>query len=401
MFYDKDRRHIYALTENYGHKDLLVSNDSGKANSWSELKLYLSINDNFAIDNSISGLIYYSTEEAIYYSNDYGKNFQLLVDSLHGINGLYKKPESNKLYCSTKNKIYEIVVNGNNVHSIKEIKTFDYNESMKLYPMAAGNKWIYHTTGWLADVYIHSIDEIDTTVVVDAVLENGNYHYKVVKNGITNYQRIDTSNGIINIGYKYNEGIDYFLKINLLANIGEFSANGFVSQVTDTIKYYLFDRKRLSRTFEYSSLDISLQEFVEGIGLYREVREFDFGYTVSTLKGCIINGVVYGDTTKVSVENENQTVLDDFLLNQNYPNPFNSMTTISYGVPSNSFVTLKVYDILGREIATLVNEEKQPGNYQVKFDVRTLQAMYLPSGVYFYTLRAGNFIQIRKMVLLK
>ena len=109
-----------------------------------------------------------------------------------------------------------------------------------------------------------------------------------------------------------------------------------------------------------------------------------------------------------------QNIPVEYKLFQNYPNPFNPSTTIKYSIPARETTrsggrrivsdeqseygisTLKVYDILGREVATLVNEEKSPGNYEVKFD-----AAKLPSGVYFYTLRAGDFVQTKKMVVLK
>ena len=83
-------------------------------------------------------------------------------------------------------------------------------------------------------------------------------------------------------------------------------------------------------------------------------------------------------------------------LEQNYPNPFNPTTSINYSVPSNNNVALKVYDILGNEIATLVNEQKSVGSYEVEFN-----AGNLPSGIYFYTLTSGNFVQAKKMMLVK
>jgi len=92
----------------------------------------------------------------------------------------------------------------------------------------------------------------------------------------------------------------------------------------------------------------------------------------------------------------------DFVLYQNYPNPFNPTTSIQYAVSSRQFVSLKVYDILGNEIATLVNEEKQPGTYEVEFNsVGTSRDLSLPSGIYFYQLKAGNYIETKKMVLLR
>ncbi|MEJ2507841.1 MAG: T9SS type A sorting domain-containing protein, partial [Ignavibacteriaceae bacterium] len=85
-----------------------------------------------------------------------------------------------------------------------------------------------------------------------------------------------------------------------------------------------------------------------------------------------------------------------FVLNQNYPNPFNPTTTISWYSPVSGRQTLKIYDILGNEITTLVNEFKPAGNYEVNFN-----ANGLASGVYFYRIQAGEFTRARKLILLK
>jgi len=85
-----------------------------------------------------------------------------------------------------------------------------------------------------------------------------------------------------------------------------------------------------------------------------------------------------------------------FSLAQNYPNPFNPSTVLSFNIPYSSFTILAVHDLLGREVATLVNESKPAGSYQIEFD-----ASGLPSGVYFYKLTAGRFVETRKMVLLR
>lgn len=87
---------------------------------------------------------------------------------------------------------------------------------------------------------------------------------------------------------------------------------------------------------------------------------------------------------------------DSYNLAQNYPNPFNPVTTIRYSIPQSGFVTLKIYDLLGREVAALVNEEKSPGVYEVQFD-----GSNLASGVYLYTLQAGEFADTKKFLLLK
>ena len=85
-----------------------------------------------------------------------------------------------------------------------------------------------------------------------------------------------------------------------------------------------------------------------------------------------------------------------YSLEQNYPNPFNPSTTINYTIGENGFVTLKVYDLLGREVAVLVNEEKGIGNYTTEFS-----GAGLSSGIYFYRLQAGSFTKTRKFLLLK
>jgi len=85
-----------------------------------------------------------------------------------------------------------------------------------------------------------------------------------------------------------------------------------------------------------------------------------------------------------------------FSLEQNYPNPFNPTTKIKYQIANAGFVNMRVYDVLGNEVATLVNEEKAAGNYVVEFDGSTLT-----SGIYFYKLQAGIFIETKKMVLLR
>ena len=94
---------------------------------------------------------------------------------------------------------------------------------------------------------------------------------------------------------------------------------------------------------------------------------------------------------------------EKFILEQNYPNPFNPSTNIEWQSPINTHQTLKVYDVLGNEIATLVDEYKPAGNYNVLFSINDLPPgrKGLTSGVYFYGLQAGDFIQTKKMIFMK
>lgn len=103
-----------------------------------------------------------------------------------------------------------------------------------------------------------------------------------------------------------------------------------------------------------------------------------------------------------SSDNKNVSVVNDYYLFQNYPNPFNPTTTIRYAIPSDGLVAIKVYDVLGNEVATLVNEQKPAGSYEVEFN-----ALQLSSGIYFYELQvysisgASGFVETKKMILIR
>lgn len=102
------------------------------------------------------------------------------------------------------------------------------------------------------------------------------------------------------------------------------------------------------------------------------------------------------DKNILPVANEFNHSVEEFILYQNYPNPFNPITTIKYQIPNSGNILLKIYDILGNEVASLVDGYKERGKYEIEFD-----AISLASGVYFYKLQADEFISVKKMVLLK
>jgi hypothetical protein len=102
----------------------------------------------------------------------------------------------------------------------------------------------------------------------------------------------------------------------------------------------------------------------------------------------------------VGVEDEVNSFPENYLLMQNYPNPFNPSTKIKYQIAEAGFVSLKVYDVLGNEVATLVNEEKEPGSHTVQFNTSSIKH-FPSSGIYFYKLQTGSFVETKKMILLK
>ncbi|MFO7527071.1 MAG: YCF48-related protein [Ignavibacteriaceae bacterium] len=125
---------------------------------------------------------------------------------------------------------------------------------------------------------------------------------------------------------------------------------------------------------------------------------FDIQFVNDTVGfACGQDGVILKYTgSTVNIDDEPIILIENFELYQNYPNPFNPSTTISYQIPEESNVSLKVYNLLGSEVAVLVNEEKPAGIYEVEFISDNLS-----SGIYFYTLNAGNFIKTKKMILLR
>jgi hypothetical protein len=118
--------------------------------------------------------------------------------------------------------------------------------------------------------------------------------------------------------------------------------------------------------------------------------EFGGSLVTEDPSGTCAGASVTGDIEEVEV------IPTEFALYQNYPNPFNPSTLIKYDVPEQSFVSIKVYDLLGEELSTLVNEKKSAGSYNVNFD-----AGLLSSGFYIYTIKAGDFTSTRKMMLVK
>ena len=113
--------------------------------------------------------------------------------------------------------------------------------------------------------------------------------------------------------------------------------------------------------------------------------------------GCVVGGELYGDTSFYPTDiSDDIELVDNYKLYQNYPNPFNPSTTIKFELPQSSVVSLKVYDVLGNKVATLVKDELTAGIHSVEFN-----ADDLPSGTYFYRLQSNTFASVKKMLLLK
>ena len=204
------------------------------------------------------------------------------------------------------------------------------------------------------------------------------------------------ASGTANLGGVYEYTFS-FVPVELVSFSAEvFNSNVTLSWITATeINNYGFDIERRNN----ESTDWVKIGFVGGNVNSTETKYYSFeDYSLGVGKYVYrLKQLDYSGNYKYSQEVE-VTILpaDNFILNQNYPNPFNPVTRISYSIPENTFTTLKVYDILGNDIQTLVNRELPAGSYEVEFD-----GTGLPSGVYIYKLISGKFVKTLKMNLLK
>jgi hypothetical protein len=265
-------------------------------------------------------------------------------------------------------------------------------------PLSSGYYWIWEDENGVR----RKTTILDTTVIIN---DKSYFMYEWDENMVSlfsflRYSELDSTyyiyskNGIYpnteapyyKVGWEVGDTIDSY---------PDQAPGEYLGWVERTYETNVFGMKMKVReiTMDYIGILTSTSIWTDEIGmLYRDID----GWITDVLKGCVINGKVYGDTNYVTSVREDDVTEMKYELYQNYPNPFNPITSIEYSIPLDSHVSLKVYDILGNEVATLVNESKLPGSYQVSFD-----ASGLASGVYFYKLQTGSYSQSRKMIILK
>jgi hypothetical protein len=416
FFYDIDRHHVFRYSSTgFPNVSLKVSPNQGNSFSWTTI---YNSNQNFYIclDPSQSGSIYLADGKKIFRSSDYGSSFLLYKEIEQRIIGVYKKPDSDKLYVATKYKIYEITDN-----SITLIKSLPIpQEILAYYPLNVGNKWIYDYTWYETPLIVHSPDIFLRTVTDEVIKPNGKKYFEIKEKYIlmglenTVFERVDTTEGKV---YRYEEfcpGSEQFID-DLLGEAGDstYAARfGYCLERPPTVfaseqSFSKWGISGIERIYTYVELLSATHSLVSEVGLNSFTLSDDNGEKVYQLKGILRDGIVYGDTSLiVGINSENALIPAGFKLFQNYPNPFNPRTKIRFEIPvTNSplsggagggFVTLKVYDVLGNEVETLVNEYKPAGSYEVEFNAKNL-----PSGVYFYQLKVGDFIQSKKMLLIR
>ena len=263
-------------------------------------------------------------------------------------------------------------------------------KAQTLAPLSVGNMWVYQ--------------ESDTSskrikfIIADTVTFDSNIYFICKQSGqdsVARYFR-HREDGVYVI---YNKGSEYpYFKTNFALNDTLYHREWYGRWsfiVKNETEENLFDLNVTVKNIFINMLFLRNDEkWTEEFGLLSGVNIYGNSYSI--LKGCVISGTVYGDTTTVITGISEEVPENNFVLNQNYPNPFNPVTTIKYQIPENGTVTLKVYDILGKEITTLVNDFKTKGRYEVKFD-----GSELASGVYIYKINVNSFTDSKKFMLMK
>jgi len=347
---------------NYG---ILHSSDNGT--NWEKIGLSNSVVKSIAI---IDSSIFAGTINGIYLSTNLGSNWsgiglenkeieEILIQDKYVYvgtygSGVYKTLDNGQTWLQINNGLTNL--------NILSLAALDSN----IYIGTSGSGLFLSTDygeNWI------SIGLINSHILDIAIYENtiyaGTFGDGIYKSDIGNYNWTSINNGFP------NESI-YTRVIRLNGNL-IFSGNSFGVYYTPTSS-------------------ISWTEFNLGLGT-QDI--YSLAITDSIIFAGVFEGVILRPLSDIITSVNEIYRSTNFSLQQNYPNPFNPSTTISYSIGMSGLVTLKVYDVLGREVSNLLEEVQMAGSYKLKFN-----STNLPSGVYFYKLQSGDFSETKKLILL-
>lgn len=273
--------------------------------------------------------------------------------------------------------------------------------SQSYLPLEPSNKWFFKHGECVGDpVFSECIPSIlVSNVRADSTMPNGSKYYSVygIYMGFFEWFRSDTNWIYV---YRFEDSLDLPI-FNLHANVDEPYIYGKEEYQKTTLRrrdtLSIFNETIKILEFVLEAFPDATYEFIfsEKYGFIKHDNIGYGGWSYSNLIGCVIDGLVYGDTTTVGINDEVEFPTE-FVLHQNYPNPFNPNTNICFYLPSGADVSLKVYNLFGEEIKTLVNEYLSAGSYTELFNGKGLS-----SAVYIYSLWVNEFVQNKKMTLLK
>ena len=267
-------------------------------------------------------------------------------------------------------------------------------QAQEVAPIQLGNVWIYET-----DASLLRIEVVDSSVIIDSIqyfkvdLNYQNQESRLIRLRADDFYVIKEDSAFPE---PFNEK-KYYKKNAQPGETWEIMIPGrpIFYTILGTTQTDIFDTTVTGKILKE---DFGLEHWnyiwTEEFG--KLSKKNMQGVILYSLLACVINGIVYGDTNFTALSVNSDIPEFTYELFDNYPNPFNPTTTIRFTISDLRFTILKIYDVLGSEITTLVNEEKPAGEYEVDWN-----AGELPSGIYFYQLKSGSFIETKKMILLK
>ncbi|MFH0733825.1 MAG: T9SS type A sorting domain-containing protein [bacterium] len=358
------------LFAHINYYDVAISNDNG--DSWRKInKNLLPLIHSFAVSDTN---LFVSTQEGIQYSSNYGDTWILVNNGLPAYPGIVFS--------------YSLYAYENNV----------FAANMDLYHSTNnGNNWVTSHNG-LPNPRINDLDVMGSTLFICS--DDGSY--KSTNNGaswVSLYSLNFSPQSMVISGKDIYacEDVNIYLSTNSGISWKMIPFNNTISQI---FAYISLDSNLFVSNsegiFVTSNNGVTWQNVGDGLP-NTVIRSFQIKDDI-LYAGTDGRGIWKRPLSEmfVSVEKITGEVPNSFVLKQNYPNPFNPSTTISFSLPKQEFVTIKIYDILGKEIATLVNEELGAGNYNKAWNAENYS-----SGIYFCRFNAGSFLETRKMNLLK
>ncbi len=379
FFGDTNTGWMYALDPD---GNLVWKNNFGAGVLW---LMNIDLQGNLYITNSSHNLISFSKEGELNWAVNYGGGF--------GLSSPTFSPDGNTIYISGRDSnLYALNLDG----SIKWIFKYSGTSIAPITIDNAGNIYFFYrrklvsmdSTGVINWTYVINDSNAMNYAASIAIDYSGNLYYFYNTRTGTRYGRIESVD--YNGNYRWTYQFEYPGEMILQPLVVDKNGTIYCGSTYGYYYYAISDRGKLLWRLPLNGYEVDQTTAIASDGtLYIGVHRQSWNVTqVKTL-------IAIRDTGIVSVSDP-ISVIEDYSLSQNYPNPFNPSTVIGYQLPVSGNVTLKVFNVLGREVTTLVNEYKEAGKHSVEFD-----AAGLPSGVYFYRLNADSFSETKKMILLR
>jgi photosystem II stability/assembly factor-like uncharacterized protein len=422
-FYIAESGAFYFSTYDAG---IFRSNDQGE--SWKQV----GFNNSYIYDIAVDELdnAYVTTRNNVYKSTNYGNSWIFSGNGM--INNTEKIHFTNNGYLWTGcnwasvHRLYFSSDRGENWNPVQMngVSAIDDNSFNDLFIAAGdglyfssnnGSSWVLKQNGVGGDVFIDDSDDIYyghniplvSTDILELSSDNGETWTTLLTDVYIDNIYVDKQGNIF-VG---NEHDNYGLLRSTDSGISwDTVSHNFVGDRIYAITGNSTDQLFCSAG-KYGEWEVYMSDdngdnwsiVTSGIPSNTIVLSLDFDSRGFIYAGTTYNSVFRSLSTTLDMNEGSSDIPSDYSLYQNFPNPFNPNTIISYQIPVGGDVTLNVYDLLGREVATLVDEYKPAGKYEVEFDASSHSGNVrnLTSGIYFYTLRAGNFVQTKKMLLIK